>query len=54
MALELFSASRGEWRLDLDAWKKSKDIGDTTVLHEIAVDRLKDYLANKAAAEADR
>jgi hypothetical protein len=39
---------------DLDAWKKSKDISDTTALHEIAADRLKDYLADKAAAEADR
>jgi hypothetical protein len=46
------SASQGEWRFDLDAWKKSKDISETTFLYGIAADRLKDYLADKAAAEA--
>jgi hypothetical protein len=47
------SASQGEWRFDLDAWKKSKNISETTCLHEIAADRLKDYLADKAAAEME-
>jgi hypothetical protein len=54
MALQKPSAVFGEWEFSLDAWKKAQTIEHLSVLHDIAADRMKRYLMDRAAAEVER
>lgn len=53
MALQVLLSS-GTWEFSLEAWKKSKDIADIPVHHNMAADWLEGYLADMAAAELER
>lgn len=50
----VFYKSSGQWRLDLEAWKRNQDFQITSVLHSMSLDRLQLYLQDMAEAEAER
>jgi hypothetical protein len=53
MALQVLSSSV-TWEFSLESWKKSQDIADIPVIHNMAARWLEGYLRDKAAAELER
>ena len=55
MALHIVTdTSSGEWRLDLDGWKRSQHLGTTAGHHHRATRHMKMHRREKAAAELER